>query len=74
MDKITDLEKAKTKAEEAGIPTDEVWLNDEDYLDLQSVIEKRDGKEYIGELRVRKSKEEEVRVGSSSCMYGPGVT
>ena len=74
MDKLSDLEKAKTKAEEAGIPTDEVWLNDEDYLDLQSVIEKRDGKEYIGELRVRRSQEQEVRVGSSSCQFGAGVT
>lgn len=75
MDKITDLEKAYEQAKGAGISIGEVWLNQEDFKDLEpEMVKKEDGNLYLRDLRVRRSLEDEVRVGNTSCQYGPGKT
>lgn len=74
MDKIADVEKAFQQASDAGITVGEVWLNREDFKDLESEMQIRDGHYYLRDLRVRKSDEEEVRVGNTSCPFGPGAT
>lgn len=68
------IDMALNQAQENGIEKVDLFLGPAQYSEIKPEIRMENGKEFWGGLRVRKLLEEEVRVGVSTCPYGPGVT
>lgn len=68
------LDKAIEQAKNNNITVTEVWIPEKEYREVRAEFKpEKDYQTYNG-LRVRKSKEELIRVGQTTCPFGPGKT